>query len=249
MRRRFLVFLLLSVAAGVLLSGCAIEYNRQLAKTNDALSAAQARGAENECPEMYNDLLGLRDAASRTYLQCNTQKGLMLLRDVADDAGELCPMVAKPAPPPPPKPAPPPPPKDTDGDGVYDNVDQCPNTPRGALVDSRGCWVLRGVHFDTDKWDIKPQYFGILDEVVRVLKRNPGLEVIVEGHTDDRASAQHNQTLSENRAKAVMDYIVGKGVASQRLGYKGFGEMNPIDTNDTEDGRAMNRRVELRPVR
>jgi len=139
-------------------------------------------------------------------------------------------------------------PLDTDGDGVYDYLDQCPGTPKGAKVDNRGCWVLKGVYFDTAKWSIKPESYPVLDEVADVLKRNPGVKIEVQGHTDNVGKAQYNQTLSEKRAKSVTDYLVNRGVRSLQLSYRGYGLQRPIATNDTPEGRAKNRRVELTPL-
>lgn len=147
-----------------------------------------------------------------------------------------------------PTPAPAPAPKDSDRDGVYDKNDKCPDTPRGATVDGRGCWVLTGVTFDTSKWDIKSRYYPILDNVVSILKKNPSLRLEIEGHTDNRGSAAYNQPLSENRAKAVMEYFNARGIASNRLSARGYGFERPAATNDTAAGRAQNRRVELRPL-
>lgn len=140
-------------------------------------------------------------------------------------------------------------PLDTDGDGVYDYLDKCPGTPRGALVDTRGCWVLGGVLFDTAKWNIKRQYYPVLEEVVPVLKANPSLKLRIEGHTDSRGSAKYNQKLSENRAKAVKEYLVKRGIKAGRLTTKGYGFTMPIAPNDTPEGMAKNRRVELTPIR
>jgi OOP family OmpA-OmpF porin len=136
----------------------------------------------------------------------------------------------------------------TDGDGVYDYLDQCPGTPKGAKVDMRGCWVLRGVEFDVGKSDIKPLSYPILDEVLEVLEKNPGLRVEIAGHTDSTGAASFNQTLSEQRAKAVMNYFVSQGISSARLYPKGYGPSMPIASNDTAEGRARNRRVELKPI-
>jgi OOP family OmpA-OmpF porin len=140
-------------------------------------------------------------------------------------------------------------PLDSDGDGVFDYRDQCPNTPRDARVDSRGCWVLAGVKFDTGKWDIKTQYFPILNEVVAILQKNKSIQVLVEGHTDSIGSAKLNQTLSENRAKSVMDFLISSGISSSRLSSRGYGFARPAATNDTAEGRRLNRRVELRPIK
>jgi len=140
-------------------------------------------------------------------------------------------------------------PKDSDGDGVADFRDQCPNTPRQATVDGRGCWVLHGVHFATGKADLTPGSAPVLDAVVRVLKANPNLRLEVQGHTDATGSAAFNQRLSGLRAKAVAAYFTAHGVDSGRLTAKGYGPSQPAATNDTAEGRAKNRRVELKPLR
>ena len=139
-------------------------------------------------------------------------------------------------------------PLDSDGDGVADYKDQCPNTPTGATVDYRGCWVLAGVKFDTGKWDIKTEYYPTLNEVVAILQKNKSLELVVEGHTDSVGSAKFNQNLSENRAKAVMKFLVSSGIDSSRLSARGYGFSRPAASNETAEGRRQNRRVELRPV-
>ena len=140
---------------------------------------------------------------------------------------------------------------DSDGDGVIDAMDQCPNTPAGDRVDSKGCSLpkvinLKGVNFDNDKDTLRPDAVAILDEAAATLKRYPGMKVEVAGHTDNRSSDAHNLDLSQRRAKAVMDYFVGKGVEAGRLSAKGYGEAEPIADNGKADGRAQNRRVELR---
>lgn len=140
-------------------------------------------------------------------------------------------------------------PLDSDGDGVPDYLDKCPNTPKGARVDSRGCWVLAGVKFDTGKWNIKPQYYPMLNEVVALLKESKSIQVVVEGHTDNVGSAKLNQKLSENRAKSVMNYLISGGIAGSRLSSRGYGFSRPAASNDTAAGRQLNRRVELRPIK
>jgi OOP family OmpA-OmpF porin len=139
-------------------------------------------------------------------------------------------------------------PKDSDGDGVTDDLDRCPDSLAGARVDERGCWVLRGVQFDLGKATIRPESFPVLDEVVPVLRRNPGLRVEVQGHSDSTGSTPFNERLSGMRARAVMAYLVSKGVAPGRLTAKGFGALRPAASNDTVEGRAKNRRVELKPL-
>lgn len=138
---------------------------------------------------------------------------------------------------------------DSDGDGVYDDDDRCPDTLKGATVNAVGCWVLKGLRFDTAKWNIKPAYHSLLNELVTILEKNPSLRVEIQGHTDSRGSADFNQTLSENRAGSVMDYLIEKGIAKDRLTAKGFGLSRPVASNDTPEGMMQNRRVELKPVR
>jgi len=134
---------------------------------------------------------------------------------------------------------------DSDGDGVPDSRDKCPNTPKGVKVNADGCWELKGVYFDSDKAVIKDT--KVLDEAVAILKANPKLTGEVHGYTDSTASPEYNQKLSEARAKAVRDYFVKQGIAPERIRAKGYGETNPVASNDTKEGRAMNRRVELHP--
>jgi len=134
---------------------------------------------------------------------------------------------------------------DLDGDGVPDSFDKCPNTPKGVRVDAEGCWVLHGVFFDTDRAVIKDT--KVLDQAVSIFMANPKLTAEAQGHTDSTASAEYNQTLSEARAMAVRDYFIQKGVAPDRVRTKGFGETRPAASNETAEGRAMNRRVELHP--
>ncbi len=132
---------------------------------------------------------------------------------------------------------------DADGDGVLDSQDKCPNTPRGAVVDRDGCWAFRGVLFDYDKATIKPGHKVVFDNAIKVLKLNPSLTVEIQGHTDSRGSDAYNQRLSENRALSVKQHLVENGIAASRLTTRGFGESQPIASNDTEQGRSHNRRV------
>ena len=130
------------------------------------------------------------------------------------------------------KPAPPPP---------APTVDRCAEVIR-----------LRGVNFDFDKANIRSDAAVILDEAASLLadslRECPNQSVSVDGYTDATGPDDYNQGLSERRANSVMDYLAGKGVSASRLSAKGFGESNPIATNETREGRALNRRVELRLV-
>jgi len=134
-------------------------------------------------------------------------------------------------------------PVDTDGDGVPDAMDRCPGTPQGATVDARGCWVIQKALFDFDKYDIKPQYYLVIDDVADILNKNPSLRILIQGYTDNIGSNAYNQILSENRARSVRDYLVSKGLEGRRLFSAGQGKGKPKAS--TEEGRALNRRVEL----
>jgi len=104
---------------------------------------------------------------------------------------------------------------------------------------------LYGILFDTDSARIRPESQPTLDEVVRLLSSEPGWSLTIEGHTDATGTPAHNQTLSEQRAASVRDYLVSKGAAASRLNSVGFGQSKPVADNATELGRAQNRRVEL----
>ena len=159
----------------------------------------------------------------------------------------------EPPPPPPAAPPPPPPPPpnpDLDGDGVPNERDKCPNTRPGAVVDLDGCEVeavieLEGVYFDFDKATIKPEGKAVLNEAAALLKKHERVVVEVAGHTDSTGSETYNQGLSERRANSVKDYLTSQGVTATRLSAKGYGEAQPVASNDTKEGRAENRRVEL----
>lgn len=137
-------------------------------------------------------------------------------------------------------------PGDADGDGVLDNVDSCPGTLAGAVVDSRGCWVLPGMNFATNSAEIPAEGRSRLDgEVVPVLQRNPGVRIRIEGHTDDRGAAAYNQNLSERRAESVRSYLVSRGISAGQLLATGYGEERPAAPNDTAANLRRNRRIEL----
>lgn len=147
---------------------------------------------------------------------------------------------------------------DSDGDGVTDDKDRCPGTMMGARVDRYGCEaaakpapakkapvVLEGVNFEYDSATLTGHATHVLDGVAGTLKGQPDQKVTIAGHTDSRGSNAYNQKLSERRAQAVVDYLVSQGVNADNLSAMGHGEDMPVDTNDTEAGRAANRRVEM----
>ena len=139
-------------------------------------------------------------------------------------------------------------PKDSDGDGVYDDKDKCPNTPKGAVVDADGCVkIIRlNVNFAFDKSVVKPEFMPKIQEVADFMKQNPGFRVVLEGHTDSKGSDAYNMKLSDQRAKAVEKVLEGLGVPAAKVTTEAYGETKPVATNDTEEGRAENRRVDAK---
>lgn len=105
--------------------------------------------------------------------------------------------------------------------------------------------VLKNVFFDTNKFDLKTESFPELDKLVAFMKANNGISIEISGHTDSTGDKVKNKTLSENRAKSVYDFLVGKNIPAERLRFVGYGDAKPVSTNDTEEGRALNRRTEF----
>jgi OOP family OmpA-OmpF porin len=138
---------------------------------------------------------------------------------------------------------------DRDRDGVEDGSDQCLDTPLMAHVNAFGCWVLKNQTFDTKKYRILESQYAALDEVAEVLNMNPKLHLRIDGHTDSMGTEAFNQTLSEQRADAVRDYLEANGVAAGRLMTEGFGMNFPLASNNTPEGMATNRRCEMTVLR
>ena len=109
-------------------------------------------------------------------------------------------------------------------------------------------FVLQNVFFDYDKSTLLQQSYNELQHLLNILQSHPMMKIEIDGHTDGHGSLDYNQRLSENRAKAVVEFLISKGIDPKRLQYKGFGKTRPIDTNATEEGRAHNRRVEFKVI-
>ena len=189
----------------------------------DKAGVAEFKG----CPDTDSD--GIQDSADR----CPTEAGLKELRG--------CPA------------------KDTDADTVADHLDNCP-TEKGDPA-NRGCpaaqkqlvAITQGkleisdkIYFDLGKATLQARSNRLLDQISNVIQQHPEIEkVIIEGHTDNVGEPARNQELSKQRADAVQAYLVQKGVKAERLETQGFGQERPLATNDTEEGRAANRRVDF----
>ena len=148
---------------------------------------------------------------------------------------------------------------DNDSDTVEDLRDQCPNSPGQAEKDPLGCpikpqlvvvtdcevKITQQIHFAYNKATIKPESYPILDAVLEVMNRNESIKLEIQGHTDDRGSGPYNLQLSDQRAASVRKYLVSRGLSPDRLESKGYGKERPIVSNDTEENRALNRRVQF----
>ena len=106
--------------------------------------------------------------------------------------------------------------------------------------------IAKSIYFDLNSSKLQRRSYGPLDELVQILKDNPSYKLAIESHTDNSGTNDYNQKLSNNRSATVMRYLVSKGIDASRLTATGFGEETPIATNDTPDGRALNRRSELK---
>jgi outer membrane protein OmpA-like peptidoglycan-associated protein len=154
---------------------------------------------------------------------------------------------------------------DEDGDGVLDSRDKCPGTPKGVQVDANGCpppppvveeavvvkeetIVIRDVHFQFDKATLTSSDKQVLDKIATRLKAEaPTAQLTVTGHTDSVGSDTYNQKLSDKRAHSVVEYLIEQGVPrSNFVSVVGAGESQPVADNKTADGRAQNRRTEIK---
>lgn len=146
---------------------------------------------------------------------------------------------------------------DNDADTVADVDDDCPNVK--GLVEEKGCpkkyegviitdkylKIMQTIYFEYNQAKIKPESYGILNQVVQVLQDMPEITVEVQGHTDDKGNDDYNLCLSAARAQSVKNYLVAHGIDPLRLTSVGYGETCPIASNKTVDGRGTNRRVEF----
>jgi OOP family OmpA-OmpF porin len=144
--------------------------------------------------------------------------------------------------------------KDSDGDGVCDDDDKCPDTRPGAKVDANGCEIIADLtidetvpHFDFDKATLKPAMKTELSTLAGRIKESPGDEHLkIIGNTDSVGSDAYNMKLGQRRADAVKGYLVTEGIAADHMTTSSNGESQPVDTNNTKEGRSHNRRVEIK---
>lgn len=150
------------------------------------------------------------------------------------------------------RPTPTPTPQDSDRDGVVDADDQCPDTPRSYAVDADGCpipveevaRVELLVNFEFDRSEVQDRYLPEIEQVANFMDQYPDTMVELEGHTDSVGTDAYNQALSQRRANAVRQVMIERfGVPASRVSAEGFGESQPVASNESAAGRAQNRRV------
>ena len=146
---------------------------------------------------------------------------------------------------------------DADGDGVSDKFDKCPGTPAGTVVDGSGCpikfpeaagtaGVYNNIQFEFDSSVLRTSSYPTLDRVSSDLRANSGASLTLEGHASAEGTEQYNMNLSRDRANSVKTYLVNSGVDANRITVRAYGETRPISSNSTEEGRVLNRRVEIK---
>ena len=231
-------------------NGCPDTDGDGIQDSEDACPTEFGLASLQGCPDRDGDGIADKDDA------CPDEAGLAALKGCPDadgdgvaDKDDKCPTVAGPkanagCPWP-----------DTDGDGVLDKDDKCP-TVKGTVA-NQGCpevseEVMKTLNnygkvilFDSGKSTFQKGTYTVLQSITSILKEYPYSRFMIEGHTDSDGSNQLNQTLSENRAAAVKNYLIENGISTDRLRSTGFGETKPIATNKTAKGKAMNRRVEI----
>lgn len=142
---------------------------------------------------------------------------------------------------------------DTDGDGIADNLDKCPDI--SGIAANYGCPEIKKieyykvVYFNFDKTVLVAKFIKDLDEVVSVLQLYPDLNLSIEGYADSQGPAAYNMVLSGKRADFVINYLAGKGINKDRLNKSFYGESKPAATNKSREGRAKNRRVEIKSIK
>ncbi len=135
---------------------------------------------------------------------------------------------------------------DSDNDGVVDSLDQCPNTPKGDIVDETGCSlkVDLNINFNFDSAKINNSYDSKIKKFAEFMKKYPSTKAKIEAHTDATGTDEYNQKLSEKRAASTVNALKAYNIDENRLESFGYGESKPLTANDTKEGRAQNRRVE-----
>lgn len=225
----------------------AIGVPAEFGETEAAVEKAERSPGAQYAPEKIARARELGKKAVEIYWGCRTEEAMAMLAEARGLArqAELAKAPPKPRPAPvavapaKPKPAPAPAKKPPVVAAVPKPVAVPAPAPKKIII-------LKGVNFAFDSAELTFQSQAVLDEQVAVLEKEPDVKVKIAGHADSIGAEDHNQRLSEKRAAAVIQYLISKGITPERLTPAGYGESRPIATNWTEEGRAKNRRVELK---
>jgi outer membrane protein OmpA-like peptidoglycan-associated protein len=189
-------------------------YHKELPEADRAVEAARQAGKDRECPVEFKAAEDLKNKAYEVYAQCRTEEAISMAREATAKANALCPArpraEMKPEPKPEPKPVPRPEPKPE---------------PKPELKVVEKVILLEDVHFDLDKSTLTKEAQTILKRNIQVLKENPNMKIVIQGHTSAIATEEYNQALSDRRAKSVEEFLVKEGgIAPGRLSEIGYGE-------------------------
>ncbi|MCB0656421.1 MAG: OmpA family protein [Saprospiraceae bacterium] len=241
-----------SIAGLKIMNGCPDSDGDGISDKDDECPNLAGIAANNGCPGKDRDNDGVVDEAD----ECPDVPGSVMTKGCPDsdgdgvaDSKDACPdkagTSANGCP-------------DSDGDGIDDSADRCPD--QAGPASNKGCpelkveekeylrVAMRDVKFQHNKATLLPESFRILDQIVNLMQTYPGYNLKIRGYTDNTGSMSINRILSERRAKACYDYIISKGVGTKRVSFQGFGPANPIGDNNTQEGRALNRRVEFEMI-
>ncbi len=196
-----------------------------VAQTEDAIAQSEKSAGAKYCPDKIANARALAKEAMNVYWSCQTTKAMGMLADARKMAQE-----AESCQPPPPAPIAPAP------------APVAPDPPAPVVNQPI---KFRSVTFDFDRSKLKTASMAELDEVAKSMQENPDVILEIQGYTDSKGSDAYNKKLGTRRADSVSIYLKSKGVTSDRLKTVSFGEGKPVATNDTEEGRSLNRRVEL----
>jgi len=218
----------------------------EFAATEAAIEKAERSPGAQYAPDKIAKARELGKKGVETYWSCRTKEAMAML----DEARGLAREAELAQAPPKPKPAPvavaPPKPKPEPAPAKVAPTPAPAPKPVAVPPKPKRIIVLPGTQFAFNSAELTPEARAILDENAAVLERETDVKVRIEGHTDSTGPEAYNQGLSERRAKAVEEYLISKGVSADRLEIMGYGPSSPIAPNDTKEGRAMNRRVELK---
>lgn len=230
------------------LQGCPDADGDQIADKDDACPDEAGTAELDGCPDTDGDGLADKDD------ECPTEAGTVERRgcpvrdrdgDGVPDEEDRCPDAAGTFDGCP----------DTDGDGVMDADDRCPQQP--GTAENKGCpeikaevkkvleFATRAVQFETGKATLKAESHEVLNQIAEIMKEYTAYSLVISGHTDSVGDDEANQILSEERAKASLQYLVSRGISPDRMSFEGYGETKPRASNKKASGRALNRRVEF----